>query len=314
MTPRPGTGIPLAFLCLAILGILPIICNSRPAGSNALDFAFALSCWQLLFICPLSLREYQSGNKGIFRHGIEQRKLRRIVLVNLGTGLMFGLATWCYVLSMERAGAVNAAIAIQAYPLFAILVEMLLLRRLKTLLELAVTVLLVTALYFLGTGGTWRLAGLTPWFLPALGVPLLWSVAHVLIREELTNSPITPIQVTFFRVLLSTIFLGGISLLAGGPDLSALFRGDFLLAAMLMGFFYDLELIAWFHAIRHIDVSLASSVTTPWPALTMILSVVVLGDSIETYQVTAFLVVAACIYLLLIANARKSKRQTASDG
>jgi len=56
-----------------------------------------------------------------------------------------------------------------------------------------------------------------------------------------------------------------------------------------------------------IDVSLASSITTPWPALTMVLSAVFLGDRVEPYQIAAFILIAACIYGLMIAGLRKSR-------
>ena len=78
-----------------------------------------------------------------------------------------------------------------------------------------------------------------------------------------------------------------------------------------MGLVYYLELIVWFHAVRHIDVSLASSITTPWPVVTMALAVLFLGDRIETYQIIAFVIVCASIYGLLIAGLRKAGRQAA---
>ncbi len=73
-----------------------------------------------------------------------------------------------------------------------------------------------------------------------------------------------------------------------------------------MGLVYFLELIVWFYAVRHIDVSLASSITTPWPALTMMLAVPFLGDAIETYQIVTLLIVVACIYGLTLAGIRKA--------
>lgn len=76
-----------------------------------------------------------------------------------------------------------------------------------------------------------------------------------------------------------------------------------------MGLVYYLELIVWFYAVRHIDVSLASSITTPWPALTMVLAVIFLGDRIQTHQIIGFLVVAGAIYGLLVTSLRKEKRQ-----
>ena len=310
--PRMTTGIALAFVCLCILGVMPIIANSRPGDFGALAFALLLSIWQLVFAVPLFAAGLRGRDRGIFGARLDRGERRRTLAVVLMTGAMFGLSTYLYVLGVEKAGAVSAAIAIQAYPLFAILWETLFLKRRKTAVELMFTATLIGALYFLGTGGTGRIDGLSPWFLVALGVPFLWSIAHVIIKEELGRTPVTPAQVTFFRVLVSTLFLGLVVVVVEpGAFAEALARPDFQLFAAVMGLVYYLELIVWFHAVRHIDVSLASSITTPWPVVTMALAVLFLGDRIETYQIIAFVIVCASIYGLLIAGLRKAGRQAA---
>lgn len=314
---RPETGVALAFVCLAILGVMPVISNSRPAEFDALSFAFFLSAWQLLFSLPLVLHELRpgdrgagdrgAGDRGIFTADLPPRRQRRTLAIILATGAIFGLSTYVYVLAVEKAGTVSAAIAIQAYPLFAILWETLFLKRRKTLLELFFTLLLLVALCYLATGGTWRVEGFSVWFLFALAVPFLWSVAHVVIKEVLDRTPITPAQVTFFRVLVSTVVLGVALTLVGGAEglLADAGRRDFQVFALIMGLVYYLELLFWFHAVRFIDVSMASSITVPWPALTMVLAVLFLGEAVEVYHLVALAAVAASLYGLLYAARKK---------
>lgn len=304
---NPRIGISLAFVCLIFLGVMPIISNSRPSTFDALSFAFFLSVWQLLFSLPLVIRELVSKNKGIFSANLPPKLKHRTILIILLTGAIFGASTYLYVLAVEKAGAVSAAIAMQAYPLFAILWETLFLNKRKTPSELFLTLVILTTLYFLATQGTWQIEGFSYWFLVALGIPFLWSVAHVIIKEVLDRTPITPAQITFFRVLVSSLFLGGILVImrgASGPY-EGLTDFNFQKFALLMGLVYYIELIVWFHAVRYINVSLASTITVPWPALTMLLSVFLLGEHLENYQLVAFTVVAACIYGLLYLDARK---------
>ena len=306
---EPKAGIAYAFVCLAILAVMPIISNSRPGDFGALSFAFFLSVWQILASLPLFLRELRSADKGIFQADLAPDFKRRTVAIILLTGTIFGLSTYVYVLAVEKAGAVSAAIAIQAYPLFAILWETLFLKRRKTALELSFTLLLLLALYYMATGGTWRVGGFSGWSVFALGVPFLWSVAHVVIKEVLDRTPITPAQVTFFRVLVSALFLGAVLTAVAGPRavLADLGRFDFQSFALVMGLVYYLELIFWFYAVRHIDVSMASSITVPWPAVTMILAVPILGEGVEAYQVAALGFVVVGIYGLLYAARRKRR-------
>ena len=308
MVPRHSTaGVSLAFVCLFILGFMPILSDSRPAAFEALSFAAFLSVWQLVFACPLVLREIRSANPGIFDADLPPRLKRRTIAIILITGMIFGLSTFAYVLAIDKAGAVSAAIAIQAYPLFAILWETLFLGRRKTPVELSFTVVLLLALYYLATGGTWRIEGFSLWFLFALTIPFLWSVAHIIIREVLSRTPITPAQVTFFRVLVSAFFLVGVMIAVHGPDRIAQDLGNlgFQKFALAMGLVYYLELIFWFYAVRTIDVSVASSITVPAPALTMVLAILFLGESVSVQQVTALGVVIVAVYGLLFAGARR---------
>lgn len=306
---RPRVGISLGFVCLAILGVMPIISNSRPATFDALSFAFFLSVWQLLFSLPLVVRELRSADKGIFGADLAPDLKRRTITIIVLTGAIFGLSTYVYVLAIEKAGAVSSAIAIQAYPLFAILWETLFLKRRKTAPELLFTLMLLVALYYLATGGTWRIEGMSHWFAVALAIPFLWSVAHVIIKEQLGRTPITPAQVTFFRVLVSSIFLGAVLMIVSGPSRMAedLTNFHYQTFALIMGLVYYIELIFWFYAVRDIDISVASSITVPAPALTMILAIAFLGDAVEGYQMITLAVVAASVYGLLFAGARKRR-------
>jgi len=304
-SPSIVKGIALSLVSLTLLGVMPIISNLRPSEVGALSFAFALSVWQVAFALPVFGLELKSGTRGIFGIGFSQRERRRMIAVALFTGALFGLSTYLYVLGVGKAGAANAAIAIQAYPLFAILWESLFLKRRKSALELVLTAVLIGSLFYLGTGGTFRMSGLSPWFLVSLGVPLLWSIAHVIIKEELGRTPITPAQVTFFRVAISTLFLFAVLAVAVPSGIATGVSAVFQTMSAVMGFVYFLELIVWFYAVRHIDVSLASSITTPWPALTMVLAVAFLGDTIETYQIVALIIVVVCIYGLTLASLNK---------
>ena len=305
LSPSVGRGVVLSLVSLILLGLMPIISNLRPTILDALSFALALSVWQVIFAFPVFAIELGRGTCGIFGAELSSSQCRRMAMVALFTGAAFGLSTYLYVLGVEKAGAASAAIAIQAYPLFSILWESLFLKRRKTPLELFLTGALIVSLYFLGTGGTFRISGLSYWLLVSLGVPFLWSVAHVIIKEELSHTPITPVQVTFFRVSISTVFLAFVVAMTLPNGFFLTENAIFNPMSALMGFVYFLELIVWFYAVRHIDVSLASSITTPWPALTMILAVPFLGDTVESYQIATLIVVIACIYGLTLMSLKK---------
>ncbi|MHA2075385.1 MAG: DMT family transporter [Candidatus Hodarchaeales archaeon] len=305
--PNKQKGIILSFVSLLLLGTMPIISNSRPQALNALNYSFYLSIWQLVCALPLLFVELKSTNRGILDKELSKKLRDQTLFIMLITGIIFSFSTFLYVLSFEKAGTVSAAIAIQTYPLFSILWESIFLKRKKNKQELAFTFLLICGIYYLGTKGTWAIEGFSPWFGLALAVPLLWSIAHVTIKNTLDKSPITPNQVTFIRVLISSIVLFTIAVYVNGvPSVINGFNFfDFQIYAFLMGFIYYLELVNWFYAVKHVDVSVASSITTPTPVVTMILAIIFLHELIAMYQLIAMTVVIISLFGLLYFGKRK---------
>ncbi|MHA2172720.1 MAG: DMT family transporter, partial [Candidatus Hodarchaeales archaeon] len=275
----------------------------RPQALNALNFSFYLSFWQLVCALPLLFVE---SNQGILDKEVSKKLRNQTLGIMLITGIIFSITTFLYVLSFEKAGTVSAAIALQAYPLFSILLESIFLQRKKNSGELAFTFLLIGGIYYLGTNGTWAIEGFSPWFGLALTVPFLWSIAHVTIKNTLDKSPITPNQVTFVRVLISSIILFTVAVSVNGVTnvIDGLIHIDFQIFAFLMGLFYYLELVNWFYAVKHVDVSVASSITTPTPVVTMILVIIFLHEPIKMYQLLSMGVVFISLYGLLYFGKR----------
>lgn len=305
----PRTGVALALCCLLLLGAMPVIVGGRPAGASALTFALLYSLWQLLFSLPLTIAEARAGRGGLFRTGLPAVDRRRIVVTALFTGALFALAAWAYVLGFETVGAVNAAIALQIYPLLAAGLEAALYGRRKSRAELTFTLLIVGALFHLATGGRWRMDGLSPWFAVALAVPLLWAVAHVILRETLVRTAATPNEVTTSRLVIVVALLTPLTLAVDGPSalLTTAVAPMTQAFALAMGLAYYVELILWFHAVRHIDVSVASSVTVPAPAVTLLLSMAFLGEAAETYQIAALIGVIAGLFGLMWASTGRAE-------
>ena len=225
-------------------------------------------------------------------------------MIALATGAMFALATWVYVVTAEKAGAVTMIIALQAYPFIAMALEAVFQGKRRSPAELGWTGLMVAALLVLVTGGSLDPRLVSGWALLALAVPALWSVAHLLLKGLLERTPVTPNQVTLSRLAISGgVLLALVFALGRGPGLAvAALDTRLQLAAAVMGLAYYLELVLWFSAMRHIDVSLGSSITVPAPAVTMLVSWAVLGQPVAGYQLAAMAVITVALYGLLRAG------------
>lgn len=299
--PRRSTGIVLALCCLLLLGVMPLISAHRPAGSDGLTFALALTLWQLLFALPLFLAERRQIRPARAAPG------RRTLAIALLTGLMFGISTLMYVVAADRAGPVDMAIALQAYPFIAMAMEALILRKPRSRREIACALIMAAALVWLITGGNLSAAHISVWVVFTLGVPVLWSAAHLMLKQVLTTTTVTPSEVTVTRLVISGALLLVLAALFGEPGALIRALGDpgFQMAAAAMGLAYYLELILWFNAIRHIDVSLGSSLTVPAPAVTMGVSALLLATPVAPYQIASMAVITAALYGLIFGSRGK---------
>jgi drug/metabolite transporter (DMT)-like permease len=302
-------GIQLSLLCLLILGVLPIIATVRTNDGNALAFAFWLSFWQLAFAAPVYLvqRKRAQVAGALHKSAGAFSRIHTWALVLL-TGVLFGAATFAYVLAVDQTGPVTFAVAVQAYPLFALLWEALFLGRRKSTVEITLTLVIAGSMVYLGTQGTWHLSTISSGFWLALVVPLLWSIAHVIIKEMMNAAAITPSEVIVTRVLIATLLLGfaGLFMQGSGGLLATGMNWKFQWVAFLMGFAYYLELFSWFTAVKYIDVSKGASITAPAPAVTVLLALVLLGQELHDYQITALVLVVGSV-VGLIRYGRKEK-------
>jgi drug/metabolite transporter (DMT)-like permease len=206
---------------------------------------------------------------------------------------------------------VSMAIVLQAYPFMTMLAEAIFLKKRKTLPELAFTALMIAALIYLTTDGTFLVADISWWSVFALAIPALWTVAHLLLKTQvLDRTQLTLNQVTLSRLLVSGAFLGVLVVAIGEPRqvLAGLTDGGLQRAALVMGVAYYVELIFWFQAIRNIDISVASSIEVPAPAVTMLVAVLFTGAAITLTQVLAMIAIVVALYGLLFAGRRARRR------
>ena len=172
---------------------------ARPAEFSALSFAFFLSLWQLVFSVPTACKTAHLHGQG---HLQRQTPLKTQAPDNCyrpGDRHDLWAFNLCFCSWLLKRPAPSAhPLPYRLTPLFAILWETLFLKRRKSALELAFTFLLLAALYYLATGGTWRVAGFSFWFVVALGIPFLWSIAHVILKEVMDKTPRDPGRDHFF--------------------------------------------------------------------------------------------------------------------
>ncbi|MHA1110911.1 MAG: EamA family transporter [Promethearchaeota archaeon] len=83
---------------------------------------------------------------------------------------------------------------------------------------------------------------------------------------------------------------------------SSFLNGNFQLSAFLMGLIYYLELINWFYCVKHVNVSVASSITTPTPIVTTLLTFLFFSTVIQIYQIVGMIIVLVSLFGLILVG------------
>lgn len=263
---REFAGTLLALIGMFIYGLEPVVIKSNP--SNPMSFAAfsalvaALILWGLLFWTG-EWREVLIG----------RNDLKRASLMGL-----FGttLAYLAYSFGARMSTAINAALITRSEVLFSFFLSWVFLgeRITKRLLSYSTVILLGLTMVILH-GRSFELY-LGDFLL--LLVPLFWQLGHV-IAKKLSYGPITiaALRNTFGFLLLLPLAV------ATGLELSPLVIAEGLIIA--------LGQLIWYKAIKLINLSKATAIITPAPAVAIAMGVM-MGEEFTIYHFLGFLLIA----------------------
>ncbi len=308
------------FFALVVLlgnGVHPIINGYRPDDLSSLTFAWMISLIEVIGALPFYFRARSRAlkNKGSPQLNFDrQKKLpMKVVLLRMAlVGLIFSIATYLYIEGLTLASSISGSIALKTAPIYAMVIGVLFLKEKTDLIQILITLLMFIGLYYLATKGTFRLEGFSVGFVILLIVPFLWSAGHAITKPLLTSGSISIPLVIIIRVGITFIVLLSASWAVEGIDhiFTSLLDPANLLFALAMGGTYLFMHLSWFSSLSKINLSYASSLVIPSPAITAIISVLLGTEPLLGYQITGMVVMFAGLYTLIVYNSKKSKRQS----
>ncbi|NJE84361.1 DMT family transporter [Thermococcus sp. CX2] len=262
---QESLGTLLAMIGMLIYGLEPVVIKSNP--SNPVSFATfsALTASLILWGSLLwsgrwrEIKDNRKGLKGAFFIGL------------FGTALAY----LAYSYGVRLSTAINASLITRSEVLFSFFLSWVFLgERITRNLVSYSAVILAGLVLVITQGGSMELHFGD--FLLLL-VPLFWQLGHV-ISKKLSYSPITiaALRNTFgFLILLPFAVATGLEL------------SKFVLAE---GLIIALGQIVWYKAIKLINLSKATAIITPAPAVAIGIGVF-LGESFTPYHALGFLLI-----------------------
>ncbi|CAB49764.1 DMT family transporter [Pyrococcus abyssi] len=232
---RKSEGIALALIGMLLYGLEPVVISYNPV--NPISFAFFSAFFASLILIP-------------FADFLEVKAYwRRGALIGF-----FGtfLAYLSYSFGAKMSSSVNAALITRAEVIFSFLLSYAILGERITRRRIINSTLVIIGVILVITQG--RKISLNVGDFLLLLVPLFWQIGHVIAKK--TNAK--PQTIAFLRNSFGSLFL----LL---PTLTT--ELSFTPYSIAEGLIIALGQLIWYSAISRIDLSLATAIITPAPAV-----------------------------------------------
>lgn len=262
---RESLGVLFAIAGTFIYGIEPVVIKSNP--SNPISFAAfsALVASLLLWGSLLWTGKWEEirANRG---------DLKKAFLVGLfGTALAY----LAYSFGARMSTAINAALITRSEVLFSFMLSWLFLGEKITRRLVAYSLAIIVGLAIVILQGRSLELHIGDFIL--LLVPLFWQLGHVIAKRLPYSSPtIAALRNTFGFLLLLPLAI------ATGLEISAFVIAEGLVIA--------LGQLVWYRSIKLINLSKATAIITPAPAVAIGLGIL-LGESFTVYHALGFLLI-----------------------
>lgn len=290
---------------LILIGIQPIIANSRPSEIDAYLFAMMTVIYQALIFLPLLILERKSlhnikensENIIIIKQLKGWRKHKKLIIY---LGINFAIAQVLFYVAYRLAGAINASLAQKTTVIFGLLFGFLINHEKISVSQIFFSVLLLFGVILAVTNGSFNLLEFNIGVIIMMVTTILWMLAHALTKPILETKEISSIQLVFIRnflnglILITTYFLfyplENIKLIVNPVN-------QFFF--ILMGFVYGFDLLCWYLSLKYIDISTASIIIAPSPIITAIIATIFLGDSFTFFHVLGTIIIIISIIFIV---------------
>jgi len=257
-------GVLFATAGMFLYGIEPVVINANP--SNPIAFAAlstSLAALILWFIGGRGILEDVRTKPGFLKYGL--------LMGLFGTALAY----LSYSFGAMMSSAINAALITRSEVLWSFLLSWVFLRERIGKLHVLYGALLIVGLLLVMTQGKPVAPRIGDVLL--LLVPLFWQMAHVLAKK----TPYRPVTIVALRNTFGALLILPFAF-ATGIQIS--------IQAPLEGMIISMGQILWYSSIRLINLSKATLIITPAPAVAIVMGIL-MGQPFTAYHAVGFLLI-----------------------
>jgi drug/metabolite transporter (DMT)-like permease len=300
-------GIFYGILAIFLVGLQPIVANSRPMIIDAYIFA-AMSCSiQAILFYPLVLLErkkirlnYRNNIFNFQEYDLLLNGWKKNKLLLFYVGVTFGIASILFFLGYQLAGAINGALTQKTTVIFALIFGYIINHEKITYRQIIFSVILMIGLFLAITQGSFNLLLFNMGVLMILITAVIWMLAHALTKPIFDRNEATPILIVFIRntisglILISTYFF-----FYPIKNLSLFSEPINIFYFIAMGVVYGIGLFTWYKVLQYLGTSKGAAMVSGTPLVTALFATILLGEIFTIFHIIGTFILMFSVLMIV---------------
>ena len=295
-----------------LVGLQPVIANSRPPIIDAFIFATITALIEAVVFLPiyyferrkLSSNQEIDKNKSLLNGWKKKDNITLLVLI----GLSFAIIPILLYIGYEITGSTNSTIILKSEIIFGLLFGFLILNEKITKIQVIFCVILFTGLFFTVTQGFSNVDELNIGVLVLIISVASFTFIHTLTKVKFDKNELSPTQIVFIRNLLSGLLLLVLYIIIFPiENLQIALNPNYFLYFLFMGLDYGFSLYCWYKTLTFIQIGTATIVNSLTPFSAAFFSFIILGDAFTIFHLIGVIFIIVSIIVIVREKENKKK-------
>jgi drug/metabolite transporter (DMT)-like permease len=309
-------GIICGVIGVFLIGLQPIIANSRPSVIDPFIFASVTAIIEVLIFFPLYILERKRLKKKIkVEENFDKNqsllngwKKRGNLTILLFIGGSFTIVPILLYIGYELAGAILSSLALKSEVIFALLFGFLVLKEKINKTQIIFSVALFIGLFVAISQGSYNLLEFNIGVLILILNAALFTFIHTLTKIRLNRNELFPTQIVFFRNLISGVILLLIYIFIFPlVNLLIILNPLNFLFFLLMGLDYGFSLYFWYKTLSYIEIGKAGIINSITPIISAFFAFIILGEIFTIYHLIGMVIMIISIIVIVREKERITK-------
>ncbi|MFX0025989.1 MAG: DMT family transporter [Candidatus Hermodarchaeota archaeon] len=303
-------GIICGLIAVFLIGMQPVIANSRPSIIDPYIFAAITALIEALIFFPIFMLEIRRLNNNSKNNPSEENRINSLlygwkkkknIKLLIVIALIFSIVPILLYIGYELAGEINSSLALKSEIIFALLFGYLILKEERiSKIQILFCFLLFVGLFIAITEGSFNLLEFNIGVVILLISVALFTFVHAFTKSAFDRNELFPTQVIFIRNLCSGIILTLVYLVVFPKENFLLLLDlDNFIFFMLMGLDYGFSLFFWYKTISYIQIGKAGIINSLTPIVTAFFSFIFLGGIFTIFHLIGTMIIILSIFMII---------------